>query len=345
MDDARSTRRTTRRRAPRADPAPLPQLTRHGMSVHADLVYRCLRLYGSQAPATAARTLDLATGHVMAALEELASCGAVTADPWRRLWQARPPSEFLDELRERRARLTAARAGLARNLSMLDITGSPADPLTGASPIMDVALVRQRAGEVVGSASTELLAMNPEVAFTRASAKAGVPVGRSALANGARTLSLGVPAAEDDESEAYASELFAYGLEYREAPEQPVKLWIVDRRTAFFPVDPTRNFHGGVWEISAPSLVDELAAFFLRRWDAAAPPARAWRPPRDLSDRERAVLAALALGHTDETAAQQLRLSSRTVRYVVRDLMDRYQVKTRFQLGLVVGQITEETDT
>ena len=33
----------------------LPQLTRHGLSVHADLVYRCLRLLGDQSESALAR--------------------------------------------------------------------------------------------------------------------------------------------------------------------------------------------------------------------------------------------------------------------------------------------------
>jgi DNA-binding CsgD family transcriptional regulator len=223
----------------------------------------------------------------------------------------------------------------------VDILDVAVDRVRGASAIVDFGSVRQRVGEVMAAASTELLTMNPEAAFTQASAKAGVPVGRSALTNGAKTLSLGVPAAAEDESDEYASELLAYGLVYREASEHPVKLWIADRRIAFFPVNPAANFRGGVWEISSPALVDELVAFFLRRWNVARSPSTGWRPPCDLSDRERAVLAALALGHTDETAARHLRLSSRTIRYVVSELMDRYQVKTRFQLGLVVGRHTE----
>ena len=71
------------------------------------------------------------------------------------------------------------------------------------------------------------------------------------------------------------------------------------------------------------------------------PPSAGWRPPRELSDRERAVLGALALGDTDDMAARRLRLSSRTIRYVVSDLMERYHVKSRFQLGLVLGRLTE----
>jgi DNA-binding CsgD family transcriptional regulator len=323
----------------------VPALTRHGLTVHADLVYRCLRQFGPQSSASLARALALPARRAAAALEELADCGAVDLDPLRRVWTAMPPETFLSRLRERRTRLASARRQLQRNLSIIDITGASARASDGISPIVNVDLARRRFDEVVGAASAEFLAMNPEAAFTRASAKAAVPVSRSALRNGARTLSLGVPAAAEDESDAYASELYAYGLEYRELPRQPVKLTVVDRRTAFFPIDPSANFRGGIWEISHPALVDGLVSFFLRHWDLAVARSPGWRPPEGLSDRERAVLAALALGDTDEAAAQRLQVSSRTVRYIVRELMDRYQVTTRFQLGLVVGRVREGDDT
>lgn len=57
----------------------------------------------------------------------------------------------------------------------------------------------------------------------------------------------------------------------------------------------------------------------------------------ELNDRERAIIALLAAGHTDSSAADQLGLSLRTVAYTIRGLMDRYGVQNRFQLGLVVG--------
>jgi DNA-binding CsgD family transcriptional regulator len=247
----------------------------------------------------------------------------------------------LSALRDRRERVAAARRALQRHLSVVDIVGDAPADLSDAAPFTNVELARRRFNEVVAAASTEYLAMNPEASFSRASAATAIPVSRSALRNGARTLSLGVPTADDDQSESYASELYAYGMEYRELPRQPVKLAIVDRRTAFFPIDPSQNFYGGLWELTDPLVVGELASFFMRHWEVAVAPSHGWRPPSDLTDRERAVLAALAAGDTDEMAGKRLRLSSRTIRYVVSDLMERYQVKTRFQLGLVIGRHNE----
>ena len=56
-----------------------------------------------------------------------------------------------------------------------------------------------------------------------------------------------------------------------------------------------------------------------------------------LSSREDALLQLLADGHTDMSAARWLSVSPRTVTNMVRSLMDRWGVNSRFQLGLAVG--------
>jgi DNA-binding CsgD family transcriptional regulator len=56
-----------------------------------------------------------------------------------------------------------------------------------------------------------------------------------------------------------------------------------------------------------------------------------------LSHREQAICALLAAGHTDASTAGLLGISSRTIAYTLRALMDRVGVENRFQLGLVLG--------
>lgn len=60
-------------------------------------------------------------------------------------------------------------------------------------------------------------------------------------------------------------------------------------------------------------------------------------PKITLSDRERQLIALLAEGHTDVTAAERLQISARSVTNVLRGLMDRVGVENRFQLGLALG--------
>jgi len=60
-------------------------------------------------------------------------------------------------------------------------------------------------------------------------------------------------------------------------------------------------------------------------------------PKITLTDRERELIALLAEGHTDATAAQRLDISARSVTNILRGLMDRLGVENRFQLGLALG--------
>ncbi|QOC90534.1 helix-turn-helix domain-containing protein [Micromonospora craniellae] len=52
-----------------------------------------------------------------------------------------------------------------------------------------------------------------------------------------------------------------------------------------------------------------------------------------LSGRERDIVLLLAQGHTDASISEELEVSRRTISYVVRGLMERFSVKSRFQLA------------
>ena len=59
----------------------------------------------------------------------------------------------------------------------------------------------------------------------------------------------------------------------------------------------------------------------------------------ELSPREEAIVNQLVLGHTDAVAARALHISERTVSTIVRSLMDRLDVRNRFQLGVALGKL------
>ena len=62
----------------------------------------------------------------------------------------------------------------------------------------------------------------------------------------------------------------------------------------------------------------------------------------NLTPREQAIVSLLAAGHTDASTAHQLGISSRTIAYTLRALMDRHGVQNRFQLGLMIGAYASE---
>jgi LuxR family transcriptional regulator, transcriptional regulator of spore coat protein len=62
-------------------------------------------------------------------------------------------------------------------------------------------------------------------------------------------------------------------------------------------------------------------------------------PDITLTERERELIGLLARGHTDLSAAAQMRISARSITKIMRSLMDRLGVQNRFQLGLALGAI------
>jgi DNA-binding CsgD family transcriptional regulator len=125
--------------------------------------------------------------------------------------------------------------------------------------------------------------------------------------------------------------MIAAGTEHRILPTLPAKMVIIDRAIVMTPIDPEDPLKG-VWQITAKPLVRALVEMYQRLWGQAAEPAR-WP---GLSARERAVVTLLAEGRTDQTVAEQLGLSRRTITYTVADLMERYGARSRFQLALLL---------
>ncbi|GIF00645.1 helix-turn-helix domain-containing protein [Paractinoplanes rishiriensis] len=62
-------------------------------------------------------------------------------------------------------------------------------------------------------------------------------------------------------------------------------------------------------------------------------------PDVALPTRERTLIALLAAGFSDASAARKLKISRRSVTYSLRNLMDRLGVDNRFQLGLALGAL------
>ncbi|MEV4413713.1 helix-turn-helix transcriptional regulator [Catellatospora sp. NPDC049609] len=325
----------------------VPSLMKWGVSPQADLVYRTLLTFGPWSVDSISRSLDMRARQVRSALDELTALGAAVPDRAPadgggddRVWSGRAPAHVVSLLRDRHQRTAQARHRLHRRLSR---TASPhllTDPLrlsaSGARSLGDRTQAQGRIGELMAAERHEHLAINPESAYDAATIKAAAPRNRGVLTRGVTALSLGVPASADDESDWHDEEMLSHGLQYRELPEVPGKLIVVDRTTALVRQDP-RDRSRGMWEVTAPELVAELTALFFSYWDLAKDPGRQWTPPAGLSPRESTIVVLLAKGHTDGGIASKLDISVRTIAYTMSGLMDRYDVTNRFQLGLRLG--------
>lgn len=284
---------------------------------------------------------------VAGAIEELRAAGAVRlaagGSSERRTgpyWAALAPADVIRTLRCRRLAVVDPAEQARAHLST--VAALAAERLVGAAPdevrhLAGLDRTRQRIAALAAVERHEHLAINPEQAFSAETMAAALPLDRALLARGVRYRSLGLPPADGDRLDPHAPELRQLGALYRYRDAVPLKLMVFDRRVALLPLDPL-DLGRGALEIVAPAAVQALVALFDREWDAAADPVRDGLPPIVLTRRERAVIALLAGGHTDAGAARELGLSLRTVGYLLRGLMDRLQVDTRFQLGLALGR-------
>jgi len=328
--------------------AAVPSLVRWRLSSDADLVFRTLTTMGPRNSRELASELGLPARRIDAALAELRTAAAVTSGPAGRpcgpTWAARPPAEVVASLQRGRRRLTdpneQVRSHHAVVTAVADrqaagVTAIGGELGDGVRYLPSRILTRRRLAELMGAERHEHLAINTEQSFDQASARAGAPLGQQLVDRGVRVRTMGLPPADQDlhvDAALFDQPFFSY----REAPTMPMKLLVIDRRVALFPADPA-DLERGYLEISQPGVVRGLVLLFEQHWANATDPREHGVPDIVLSDRERELIALLARGHTDVSAAAKMHISARLITKMMRALMDRAGVDNRFQLGLVLG--------
>jgi DNA-binding NarL/FixJ family response regulator len=135
------------------------------------------------------------------------------------------------------------------------------------------------------------------------------------------------------------------GEDVRFSERVPIKLFLIDRRLAFVPIQTVveAGTEGsdlapdlvGALIIHPSGLLDALIALFESVWRDATPFARPGdrSDTAELDDEDSRILALMLAGLTDQSVANQLGLSLRTVQRRVKVLMGVAGVSTRIQLG------------
>jgi DNA-binding CsgD family transcriptional regulator len=312
----------------------VPSLVCYGRSPDADLVYRHLVMFGPGTSAALAHDLGMSGTRVAGALDELAAARAVLA-PVRaeHPWRAMEPAAVIGGWR--RAMTTGPVPPAAVDRQAI-ARAAGADPLrlgTGVRYLPSRAATRARLAELVAVARDEHVSMHPDPVFDDSARRAADPMDRELLERGVRMRMLGVQCPDLDHLTRGRPVVRPV---YRRSGAVPAKLLVVDRRVALFPVSP-EDLERGYLEVTQPPVVAALVALFEQHWATAEEPQECVVPPIALGPRERLLVALLAAGHTDATAARELRISARSVSTTVRGLMDRVGVSNRFQLGLALG--------
>ncbi|AGL14276.1 helix-turn-helix transcriptional regulator [Actinoplanes sp. N902-109] len=324
------------------------------MSSDADLVFRTLVTFGPQTERALAVELGLTARRTADALAELRAGGAVlaTADArtTTRIWSPRPPSAVVDRLRARRMRVVDPAAKVRshhevmrglRNSGILPVAGLPglAGEFAGGLRYLPTrGSSRHRLGELVSGEIRQIWSMTTEQMIDAESARAASPLDLLLTERGVHCRVLQPPPADGDSLDVSGHLVNGTTFKRYESADVPLKVVIIDRRAAMFPVDPA-NLEHGYLEANNSDVLEALIRLYDRHWDGAAAQQQRAVAPIQLSDRERSLITLLASGHTDHTAAQRLRISPRSVTGTLRSLMDRLGVDNRFQLGLALGAL------
>jgi DNA-binding CsgD family transcriptional regulator len=189
-----------------------------------------------------------------------------------------------------------------------------------------------------GDRDTALAAAVREVRTVRVGPGAPLrPVDRANLRRGVRYRVL-VPAHEPSGPVPATAEL-------RLLAGAAAELTVIDRTVAILPVDGAAGRVGRIPAsgrgipaavLRLPAVIDAVVAQFESLWAAAAPAAA-------LGGREQHLLALLAAGLTDESAAARLGVSVRTVRRTMSSIMDRLGARSRFEAGLKAARRDRDT--
>jgi len=321
----------------------IPTLTRWGLSVDADLVYRALMLVGPMTEERLARELGMTRARIRSATEELTAVHAVSRDV-ARAWTPAPAADVLRRVRTRARTIAAGTDRGRRHFAALDAIGFRLLDDVHVRHWSSRALARRRAAHLVAAERHEHLAINNEEVFSAESLSAARPLDRSLIDRGIKLLVVDRPPGDGDRGVPGRSLSAIPQGHYRQVDDVPLKLMIFDRRVALFPADPL-DLEAGYIEVADPAAVQRFSAFFQQLWSSGRDPFRKGVAPIELSSREHALIRLLADGHTDVTAATMLGVSPRTVAYSLRALMDRLGVDNRFQLALLLGAAGTEPAT
>jgi len=318
----------------------VPSLTTLGLSADAELLYRCLLAFGPQTVGRLERDLGLPAARANRGMDELASARAVFprngSGRGAPVWMARTASDVVPALRQRRHAEAHARL---RRAALRQLVPEPLALGAGIRHLPSRALARARLAELVGVVRHEHVAMQPEPVYEAESARSAVPMDRALLTRGVQMRVLGAqPTEGGDQLVAYGRRADEARPDYRYADDVPTKLIVMDRRIALLPVSPD-NLDRGYLEITQDAMVAALLALFERTWTAARASQEFALSHLQLTVREKTLVTLLAQGYTDASAAKAMRISRRAVSTTVRDLMDRFGVENRFQLGIAVGTL------
>ena len=303
-----------------------------GVDEFDERVYRALLRFPGATTDDLVSIVDLSAPEVGAALSRLTRLGLVRAVEPAGTYTPNDPEPALAALVHRReAELQAVRAAAADLTADYQIGRLRANPEQLVEVVTGRQDIYRRTMELYEGATSEIMAFErPPYA---------VPADFDEVAAEQPILERGVALRVVYSAEALAAPrkfdtvraLTELGERARTLPALPLKLMIVDRRTARVSLTTDAYATESVAIIQTSGLLDALIALFEAYWGRAHPMGGAGAS--ELSRAEARVLELLGAGFKDEAIARNLRTSMRTVGRRVERILAHLDAATRFQAG------------
>lgn len=200
--------------------------------------------------------------------------------------------------------------------------------------------IRDRIRLMCSEVRDEVMTFTPDGAQTAENMEAAKPQDAELLRRGIKMRTLYLDSLRNNPPTiGYANWLAEQGGRVRTVPSLPIRMLIMDRTTALVPVSRDDSSLGAV-VLRGEGILAALCGLFESTWERATPLGSDKTQERDhrgLTPSEAEVLKLLAKGHTDESIAKRVGVSSRTVRRIAADLMEMMDARSRFQAGALAA--------
>lgn len=207
---------------------------------------------------------------------------------------------------------------------------------TGIELITDIEQIRERLDELSFYTSASVYSIQPSSRPSADAAAAARPLEMRSLRRGTDIRMIyDDTAVADERRRVQLHEAVAGGVRIRLGHGPLQRLIIMDERVAVVPADPT-GADPAALIVRQPGLIDSFVRLFHLLWATTTELTADQDDPDDvLTEDDRALLALLSSGTTDEAAARDFGISERQVRRRVAVLMRRLGARSRFEAGVL----------
>lgn len=324
---------------PNAAGRPLEAL---GVSAQEEAIYRSVLAHPDSTIAAVAKQVSITRRLAQQLLDSIEAKGLVTHTPGTpKVYVAASPDFIIDALiKQRKASLERTRLAIPSLMTLA--AQSAREP--GSEQVLELITSREKMGLIFSQMFTSM--RTEAIFFQRAPVL--VPTARMSkpLPAGVRVRTIsdagflemrgGVEIVRQD---------IAHGEEARTYPALPFKMMSIDRRIALITLVSDQP-EGAVLLIHPSALLDALWLLFEFVWQSATPVIPAGRDGAGRKTQTRAkspeaadaLIPLLSAGLNDKAIIRELGMSSTTLNRRINELMKTYHTRTRFQLGVRIGE-------